>query len=174
MPDVSRLTFDEGIRRMLQFTSTLPHDVVHDLLAHLAEQMMALNQQKQQPVSDFYLDLEGLTDADTFTKLQKGKQGRTLWKTQACRPFVEEGSYTTHSLEESLGWTENAFKAFVKKLAGQVTGLSDVVAIYRTHAPAYADLTHRLASTDHLIDRIIYQLYGLTNDEITTVEGERT
>jgi hypothetical protein len=157
---------------LLAFTADQPADVVHDLLAHLAERMMALNRDKQQRVDAFYLDLEGVTDADTFAKLQKGKQGRTLWRAEACRPFVEEGSYTTHSLEESLGWTEDCYKVFVKKLAGSVSRLSEVVRVYRTHAPAYHALVARIAATDHLIDRIVYQLYGLTEEEIAIVEGE--
>ena len=55
-----------------------PADVIHDLLAHLAERMIALNRHKQQRIDAFYLDLEGVTDANTYAKLQKGKQGRTL------------------------------------------------------------------------------------------------
>jgi hypothetical protein len=152
-------------------TTGLPTDVIHDLLAHLAERMIALNREKQQRIDAFYLDLEGVTDADTYAKLQKGKQGRTLWRAEACRPYVEEGSYTTHSLEESLGWTEDAYKVFVKKLAGKVSGFSDLVGAYRDHAPAYAALVQRIAATDRIIDRIVYQLYGLTEEEIAIVEG---
>ena len=148
-------------------------DVIHDLLAHLAEQMITLNKQKQQRVSDFYLDLEGITDADTFARLQKGKQGRTLWKTEACRPFVEQGSYTTHSLEESLGWNEDCYKAFVKQLAGSVPNLSHLVRVYKAHAPAYRAAVQHIAATEQLIDQIVYQLYGLTEQEIAIVEGEK-
>ena len=157
---------------LLTFTDEQPTDVIHDLLAHLAERMIDLNRQKQQRIDAFYLDLEGVTDADTYAKLQKGKQGRTLWRAEACRPYVEEGSYTTHSLEESLGWTEDAYKVFVKKLAGKVSGFSDLVAAYRDHAPAYAALVQRIAATDRIIDQIVYQLYGLTAEEIAIVEGE--
>ena len=158
----SRLTLD---------VTDYPPDVIHDLLAHLAEQMIALNRRKQQRVADFTLDLEGVTDADTFAKLQKGKQGRTLWKAAACRPYVEEDSYTTHSLEESLAWSEDAYKAFVKKLAGRVPRLSDLIAVYRDHAPDYAALVQRIVATDRIIDQIVYQLYGLTDEEIALVEG---
>ncbi len=148
-----------------------PPDVIHDLLAHLAERMIALNRQKQQRVDAFTLDLEGVTDAVTFAKLQKGKQGRTLWKAAACRSHVGEDSHTTHRLEESLAWSEDAYKAFVKKLAGKITGLSDLVAVYRAHAPDYAALVQRIAATDRIIDQIVYQLYGLTDDEIAIVEA---
>ncbi len=39
-------------------------------------------------------------------------------------------------------------------------------------SPAPAALDHRLAATDRLIDRIVYVLYGLSDDEIAIVEGK--
>ncbi len=147
-------------------------DVIHDLLAYLAQQMATLNEQKQQCMDDFTLDLEGITDADTFAKLQKGKQERTLWKSPACRPFVQPGSYTTHSLEASMDWSEACFKVFVKALAGGVSNLSHIIQTYRTHAPTYAALTQRITATERLIAQIVYQLYSLTADEIAIVEGQ--
>jgi len=41
------------------------------------------------------------------------------------------------------------------------------------HAPAYADLAARIAATDWLIDRIVYALYGPTEEEIGIVEEAR-
>ncbi len=35
-------------------------------------------------------------------------------------------------------------------------------------------MKQRLALTDRLIDQIVYQLYGLTDDEIKIVEGANT
>jgi len=46
------------------------------------------------------------------------------------------------------------------------------VGVYRTHSPAYRELVTRIAATDRLIDRIVYQLYGLTKEEIAIVEGD--
>jgi hypothetical protein len=150
-------------------------DVVHDLLAFLAEQMMAMNEEKQAVVDDFWLDLEGAADPDAFDTLRnKGKWESTLWKAEACRPFVAEDSRRTRSLDESLGWNEDCFKAFVKMLAGSVGNLSNLVRVYRKHHPRYRDLAGRLARTDHLIDQIVYQLYGLTDEEIAIVEGKST
>ena len=145
------LAADHETTGLLAFTADQPTDIIHDLLAHLAERMIALNRDKQQRSDNFYLDLEGVTDADAYAKLQKGKQGRTLWRAEACRPYVAEGSYTTHSLEESLCWSEDAYKAFVKKLAGKVSGLSDLVSVYRKHAPAYhrARAAHRRYGSHH-------------------------
>jgi hypothetical protein len=49
--------------------------------------------------------------------------------------------------------------------------LSALVALHRTHAPTYTTLTHHLSQTDHLIDHIVYRLYGLTEQEIAIAEG---
>ena len=38
-------------------------------------------------------------------------------------------------------------------------------------AEALAPLLTRIAATDTLIDRIVYALYGLTDEEIAVVEG---
>jgi hypothetical protein len=86
---------------------------------------------------------------------------------------VDEGSRTTRHLDESVGWNEDCFKAFVKMLAGRVTNLSDVIAVYRRHHSDVQAVLRRIAATDRLIDQIVYRLYGLTEEEIAVVEGER-
>ncbi len=148
-------------------------DVIHDLLVYLAEWMIEMNKQKQAAVEAFWLDLEGVTEAAAFEILRnKGKQERTLWKkAEACRPFVREESHSTRRLDESLGWSEDAFKAFVKVLVGKVQGLSDLVGVYRAHSTAYRELVGSIEATDWLIDQIVYKLYGLTEEEIGIVEG---
>jgi hypothetical protein len=87
--------------------------------------------------------------------------------------FVGQESRSTRMLEESLGWNEEAFKAFVKALAGNVANLSALVRVYRKHHPAYRDLVDRIVKTDYLIDQIVYKLYGLTEEEIAIVEDNR-
>jgi hypothetical protein len=154
-------------------TQPEPANVVHDLLAHLAERMIEMNRQKRAAVEAFWLDLEGVVEVAAFDTLRKkGKQEHTLWKNAtACRPFVSEGSRSTRHLDESLGWSEDAFKAFVKMLVGKVQGLSDLVGVYRAHSPTYRDLVARIEATDWLIDQIVYKLYGLRGEEIAIVEG---
>ena len=147
-------------------------DVVHDLLAYLAGQMIDMYKEKQPRVEYFWLDLQGVTDAATFDLLRnKGKQESTLWKQAPCRPFVREESRSTRTLDGSLGWNEKAYIAFAKALARKIEGLSDLVRVYRAHAPAYRDLAARIQATDWLIDQIVYRLYGLTEEEIAIVEG---
>jgi hypothetical protein len=168
----------ESLTPLLQFAAARlaaqpeQSDVIHDLLAYLAGQMIELNQHQQQRVEAFWLDVEGVTDAAVFPKLRhKGKQAAGLAQTAALAPFVNAASHSSRSLDESLAWDEAAYKAFIKALAGSVPNLSKLVPVYRQHAPEYRRLTHTLAATDRLIDRLVYQLYGLTEAEIASVEG---
>lgn len=148
-------------------------DVVHDLLAYLAECMIEMNKDKHEIIEKFWTDLEGVTDSETFKKLRKGKQEKTLAnRSEACRPFVNEESGSTKHLDESLAWSKDAFKDFAKLLAGRIGNLSELVEIYRKHGPAYKQLVDRIEATDELIDQIVYKLYGLTEEGIMIVEGK--
>ncbi|MBS1251100.1 MAG: Modification methylase PaeR7I [Anaerolineales bacterium] len=149
-------------------------DVVHDLLAHLAEQMMAMHKQKQQRVDAFWEDLEEVTAPSIFEDLSEhGKWEQSLAKDPACRPYVDPESRSTRHLDESLGWDADCFAAFAGMLAGKTSVTPPLLDVYRRHHPAYKTLTQRIAATDNLIDQIVYRLYGLTEEEIAVVEGER-
>ncbi|MFO7946363.1 MAG: N-6 DNA methylase, partial [Armatimonadota bacterium] len=145
-------------------------DFVHDLLAELAGRMMDLNETKHEIIERFEADLRGVAATDLHEDLTRGKQGRTLHKHECCRPYVQEGSHTTHSLHETLGWSQEAFEIFVKELCGSVSNLADMLEIYRRHADPFREATTALESTDTLIDEIVYALYGLTDEEIAIVE----
>jgi hypothetical protein len=151
------------------------NDTLHDLLAYLAEQMIALNWQKQAALEAFWLDLEGVTDPKPFDTLRhKGKHQASLHKNvPAMRTFVAETSRSTITLDATLGWNEDAFKGMVKELVSSISGLSKLVQVYRDHAPSVTALNQRLTTTDHLIDQIVYKLYNLTPTEIAIVEGRK-
>jgi hypothetical protein len=145
---------------------------VHDLLAYLAKQMIALHQEKQTLTADFWTDLEGAAEPAAFRKLRdRGKQEAGLWAEAALRPFVRESSKRARTLDESLAWDEAAFKAFVRALAGPVDNLSGLLKVCGRYAPRYREATTRIERTDWLIDQIVYKLYGLTEEEIAIVEG---
>jgi hypothetical protein len=84
---------------------------------------------------------------------------------------VDEESRSTRHLDESLGWNEDAFKAFVKALVRSVPNLSDLVRVYRKYHSRYHEMVGRISKTDYLIDQIVYQLYGLTEEEISIVKA---
>jgi hypothetical protein len=116
--------------------------------------MIEMHQAKQERVDDFWLDLEGVNGSEAFDVLRnRGKWESSLWKAGACRPFVDEESRSTRHLDESLGWNEDAFKVFVKMLAGKVQGLSEVVAVYRAHSPIYRGLVAQIVATSILATR---------------------
>jgi len=54
---------------------------------------------------------------------------------------------------------------------GQVANMSALVGVYQQHHDRLAPLLRRIGRTDWLIDQIVYQLYGLTEEEIAVVEG---
>ncbi len=145
-------------------------DVVHDFLAFLAEQMIEMNRAKRTQIGRFWTDLEGVTDANTFAKLQKGKQERSLARKEPLRQFVNPESASSKRLEYALEWTEEAFKEFVKVLVSRIPNLSDFLDVYRKYAPAVQTLAQRVQATDELIDQIVYRLYGLTEEEVKIVE----
>jgi hypothetical protein len=147
-------------------------DTIHDLLAYLAEQMIALHKDKQTLTTDFWTDLEGASDPSTFRRLRdRGKQEAGLARDPALARYVNADCKSTRTLDESLAWDEAAFKAFVRALAGPVSNLSGLLRVWQTHAPRYRELVERIERTDWLIDQIVYKLYGLTEEEIAIVEG---
>jgi len=149
-------------------------DVVHDLLAYLAEQMIAMHKEKQERVAAFWETVAAATNPPTLTALRdKGKQERSRANDPACQPYVDAESGSSRTLDESLGWDEEAFRAFVTLLAGSVALTPGLEAAYRAHHAPYKALVARIAATDALIDQVVYRLYGLTEEEIEVVEGRR-
>ena len=148
-------------------------DFVHDLLAELAQRMIDLNKEKHQLIEKFETDLRGAAAEEVHEKLKKGKQGRSLYKHEACRSHVQEGSGSTHHLPETLAWSDAAFEDFLRELVGAVSNLTDFLDVYCRYADQYRQVTEALEKTDHLIDQIVYALYGLSEEEIAIVE-ERT
>ncbi|OQY43283.1 MAG: hypothetical protein B6242_14950 [Anaerolineaceae bacterium 4572_78] len=145
-------------------------DVIHDMLAYLAEQMMTLNKEKQQIAENFWLDMEGMVNESTFKVLRnKGKRKSTLAKKTVFQQFINAKSHATCKLDNTLAWNEKTFKAFIRLLDKKIR-FSHVVAIYRDYAPDYRQCVQKIIMTDQLIDHIVYQLYGLTESEIAVVQ----
>jgi len=100
----------------------------------------------------------------------KGKWEQSIVKhSQAGAPFVDPDSHATKTLEASLAWNEDAFKQFAKLLVGRIENLSDLVTVYRKHAPEVQALLANIERTDDLIDPIVYKLYGLSDEEIAAI-----
>jgi predicted RNA methylase len=149
-------------------------DVVHDLLAYLAQQMIELNKQRQLDVEDFVLDLEGVLSPADLQKI-----GRLWTPPSNTEPpadaMAQLGPLVSKRLElrDDIGKvTEDQWKWLLRGRLKKIASLADLVRVYRQRQPAIAALDQRIAFTDSLIDLIVYQLYGLTEDEVAIVEGK--
>jgi len=142
-------------------------DVVHDLLAHLAQRMIDLNKQKQGEVKRFLVWLrerlqiqpksDGSTGIDSLT-------GKTIL--QGYLGDYQRG-------KDESPWREFYYRLYQNRNRFAVS-LSDVEGeIHREYEKSLATLLpikRDLARTDVLIDKIVYRLYGLTDEEIELIE----
>lgn len=130
-------------------------DVVHDLLAYLAERMIEMNKEKQEEINGFLKWMEG--------------EIRITADDMALKTKIKE--YHKYDWDEFL----KALKRNKKKIiVVDITRRSPQEKIREEFDSSISKLTpliERIEATDGLIDRIVYKLYGLTEDEIKIVEG---
>ena len=129
-------------------------DVVHDLLAFLAERMLEMNKQKQQEIKGFLSWLEGFMGA----------------KVEDLTPKTKLQSYYEHDYESFLA----VLKKNRKKLAIDPARREPAEALRAEFEGSVGKLTplrELIRQTDELIDAVVYKLYGLTEEEIRIVEG---
>lgn len=137
-------------------------DVVHDLLAFLAERMIDLNKTKQSEMTAFLNWLErhmggALDDLSGKTKIQ-GYLG-DYQKDDVPLPFDELIDVLVKN-KGKLSKDPNS-RAFQERLERE----------YKASLDKLLPIKAQLAATDRLIDQIVYRLYGLTEEEIGIVEG---
>ena len=129
-------------------------DVVHDLLAYLAERMLEMNKQKQQEIKGFLGWLESYLGA----------------KVEDLTPKTKLQGYYEHDYEGFLA----VLKKNSKKLAIDPARREPAEALRAEFEGSMGKLTplrERIRKTDELIDATVYRLYGLTEEEIGIVEG---
>jgi len=124
-------------------------DIIHDLLAFLAGQMMALNKEKQNTAKAFLADLKDFHGIDARSLTPKSKLDE-FWKLQAGDVFAH-------------------FRA--NKLRLKDSNEEKIRARFQKAKDALLPLEAQISFTDHLIDEIVYRLYGLTEAEIEIVKG---
>jgi len=131
-------------------------DVIHDLLAFLAERMMGLNTEKHETVQGFLTNLKDFHGVDAHGLKPKTRLDE-FWKLEVAEVFAH-------------------FKANTRTLAMQGVRLKEsdeekIRSRFQTARDKMVLLESALAFTDRLIDRIVYRLYDLTPEEIRIVEG---
>lgn len=137
-------------------------DVTHDLLASLAEEMLALNREKQAEMRGFLAWLERHIGAKVDALTGKSKLQNYLGDYQKGQPHL--------SFNDVLA----ILRQNRRKLAADPDARAFQETLEREYAASLArllPLKQRLAATDRLIDLIVYRLYGLTEEEVGIVEG---
>jgi hypothetical protein len=150
------MTFQETLQWMEQELKQGRNDTVHDFLAYLAGQMIELNRQKNEEIKGFLKWLEREIGAEINILANK-----TAIKEYHDNDFnqlldVLKKNKNKISVDPSNRKTQELFeKHFTKSMT------------------VLKPLKEKIKATDELIDRIVYKLYGLTDEEIELVEGKQ-
>ena len=137
-------------------------DVIHDLLAYLAEQMIELNKQKQTEIKSFLQWLERFIGCPVDTLTNKSKIQNYLGDYYKNMPHV--------SFDELI----EVLKKNSKKIKIDPVARKEQQSLekeYQDSLNTLLPIKDQLRRCDKLIDAIVYRLYGLTDEEIAIVEG---
>jgi len=130
-------------------------DVVHDLLAHLAERMIEMNKEKNAELKAFVSFLEGETGAAVDD--------------MANKTAVRE--YYNHEFQRLIDiLVKNKKKLRDGYDPKSPTNYRHLQEWYEDSMDKLQPLRERIEATDGLIDQIVYKLYGLSDEEIKIVE----
>jgi hypothetical protein len=146
-------------------------DVVHDLLASLAEEMIRLNKEKRAVQKEF---LDWLVTAARVLPDKDGRKGidvlvgKSKLADYAGDYQKGEPPLATEELLEILRKNRNRLGVSLSD-----AGLIDRIRrMYEESLQRVLPVKERLGKTDALIDAVVYRLYGLTEEEIKVVEGK--
>jgi hypothetical protein len=130
-------------------------DVVHDLLAFLAEQMMDFNQRQRTAARQFLTDLKDFHGIDARALNPKTRLDE-FWKLETAEVFAH-----VHKNRKVLA----AAKVDLNEAAED-----KIRSRFEQAKSAILPLEAQIALTDELIDQVVYRLYALTPEEIKLVE----
>ncbi len=137
-------------------------DIIHDLLAFLAEQMIEMNKARQAEIKGFLAWLSRELGADIGTLSNK----------TAIQTYL--GDYQKDKAHATLAEVLAVLRQNRRKLAvdpSQRAFQEHLAAEYAASLAKLLPIKQRLAASDRLIDHVVYRLYGLTAEEIAVVEG---
>jgi len=132
-------------------------DAIHDLLAYLADQMITMHKEKQ-------VEAKGFLD---------WLQGYTGLPIEEWRLKTRVKAYWQHGWDEVRRALTQNRKAIEKASGRDVErggALETIQSKFDESVTQLKPLLDRIASTDRLIDLIVYRLYGLTEEEVAIVE----
>ena len=140
-------------------------DIIHDFLAYLAEQMIALNQQKQIEIKGFLEWLESLIGCPIANLKNKSKIQNYLGdysKQTTLDPALDLDGLIT---------ILNQNKKLIKIDPSSRQDHTRIKTEYQNSINILMPLKTNLKNCDRLIDEIVYQLYGLTTEEKAIIEN---
>jgi hypothetical protein len=138
-------------------------DVIHDFLAYLAEQMIELNKQKQTEITGFLSWLERFIGSPIDQLTNKSKIQNYLGDYYHDEPHL--------TFDEMI----DIFKKNQKKLKIDTVARKEQQTLEKEYQASLDNLLPikiQLRQCDRLIDQVVYRLYGLTESEISIIEGE--
>lgn len=129
-------------------------DVVHDLLAYLAEQMIEINKEKNEEIKSFleWFEREIGVEIDSLTNKTKLKQYHELDDFDDLLGILKKNKKKIPINLSNRDFQNNLEIEFDKSLS------------------KLEPLKNKINNTDCLIDQVVYKLYGLTDEEIKIVE----
>ncbi|MBZ0157217.1 MAG: hypothetical protein K8I29_13530 [Alphaproteobacteria bacterium] len=145
--------FKDTMRWVEQELQEGRNDTVHDFLAYLAEQMIAMNKEKNREIRGFLKWLER----------EIGAAIEDLTNKTAIKEYHE------NNFDHFLG----ILKKNKKKLSIDPSNRQKQELLEKHFAKSLsvlAPLKAKIKATDELIDKIVYKLYGLTEEEIRIVQ----
>jgi Eco57I restriction-modification methylase/restriction endonuclease TaqI-like protein len=159
---------NEGLLTRVQLTLDADKtDVVHDLLAHLAQRMIDLNKKQQGEVKRF------LTWLEKRLQIRPDKNAATGIDSLTGKTILQNYLGDYQKGDDETPWREFYYRLYQNRSRFAVS-LSDVEGEiqreYETSLATLLPIKHDLARTDALIDKIVFCLYGLTDDEIELIE----
>ena len=131
-------------------------DVVHDLLAFLAERMTALGLEKRAIAKQFVTDLKDLRGLDVHSLKPKTKLDE-FWKLETAEFFAH--------------LNKNRKELAAAKVVFSLSAEKKLRSLFEQSKSAILPLERQITFTDALIDQIVYRLYGLTPEEMQLVEN---
>jgi hypothetical protein len=147
-------------------------DVIHDLLAFLAERMIKLNKARQKKEKAFLSWLEAELEVSPDAKGRVGIEALT-GKTR-IKDFL--GDYQKG--EEALSFDElwEILRKNKRRIGHSLTPtfMQEVHTAYDESLPELLPIKEQLRLTDALIDQIVYRLYGLTEEEIQIIGNQHS
>ncbi len=144
-------------------------DVAHDFLAFLAGQMIKMNKEKQKEINSFLKWLESQLKIRSDNNDNTGIEGLTR-KGMIKNYLGDYQKGESHlSFEEIWRILEKNKRRIQANLKSRE--LFDTIKIeHEKSLSKLLPIKEKLRKTDWIIDKIVYKLYGLTDEEIKLVE----